>query len=45
MEGLLDIEIPHVCGTAKIKSNFCMIKSDRKRFSGPTQNVLLFYLT
>ena len=41
MEGFSDTKIACLCGIAQIKSILCMIKSDRKRFSGLTQDVLL----
>lgn len=41
MEGFSDTKIHQLCGIAQIKSIFYMIKSDRKRFSGLTQDVLL----
>lgn len=41
MEGFSDTKIAFLCGIAQVKSIFCMIKSDRKRFSGLTQDVLL----
>ena len=41
IEVFSDTKIACLCGIAQIKSIFCMIKSDRKRFSGLTQDVLL----
>lgn len=44
IEVFLITKIACLCGIAQIKSIFCMIKSDRKRFSGLTQDVLLLCL-